>query len=128
MFIYQVSALKWRLWGCFINADRILKARLSYLLIPLPVSPELISFSTSGRLYLRVCALAADYPRSFSGAKHVIMASSSLFTNSVGSACQTAYAGRVSDFEMLLMAVGCNCPPSLTLPHPHFLALSCQLL
>lgn len=57
---------------------------------------------------------------------HLITAPSFLIPNSVGRACQTAYAERRGDFEMLLMTLGYNYPLSFLLPLT--LPLSCPLL
>lgn len=53
---------------------------------------------------------------SFPWVTHLITAPSSLIPNSVGRTCQTAYAERRGDFEMLLMTPGYNYPLSFLLP------------
>lgn len=73
----------------------------------------------------RECTVTMDQALSFPWVTHLIAAPSSLIPNSVGRACQTAYAEIRSDFEMLLMTVGYNYPLSFTPPHSF---LSCPLL
>ena len=67
-----------------------------------------------------------DQALSFPWVTHLITAPSFLIPNSVGRACQTAYAERRGDFEMLLMTLGYNYPLSFLLPLT--LPLSCPLL
>lgn len=92
--------------GYLINDWPPLKSGVIRALIPLPFSS---------------CCRTMDQAPSFPWVTHLITAPSSLIPNSVGRACQTAYAGRRGDFEMLLMTLGYNYP--LSLLHPLTLSL-----
>lgn len=71
------------------------------------------------------CTVTVDQDLPFPWVTHLITAASSLIPNSVGRACQTAYAERRGDFEMLLMTLGYNSPLSFTPTLSFFLVHSC---
>lgn len=110
--------------------DHILRLWLSHLSSTFPFSPWSIPFFS-----MHVCecvwTVTMDQALSFPWVTRLITAPSSLIPNSLGRACQTPYAERRGDFEMLLMTLGYNYPLSFTPTHSFFLSVflvhSCHL-
>lgn len=94
--------------------DHILRWGLSHLLSLFFV---ILFFPPMQFACMCMCTVTVDGALSFPWVTHVIAAPSFFIPNSVGRACQTAYAERRGDFEMLLMTLGYNYPLSLTPPH-----------
>lgn len=111
--------------GCgVINAGPHLKMGVIITSIPLPSLHD--PFLSTTCVHVSVCTVSMGGVLSFPWVTHLITAPSSLIPNSVGRACQTAYAERRGDFEMLLMTLGHNYPLSFTPPHSFFLVHSCH--
>lgn len=124
---HWVGALKWRVSGADLINDRpYLKTGVITSLIPF-LFMILFLFSC-----MHVCecerTVTMDQALSFPRVTHLITAPSFLIPNSVGRACQTAYAERRGDFEMLLMTLGYNYPLSLFTPPHSFSFLSTPVI
>lgn len=95
-------------------SDHLLRLGLSYLL------PYFL-------VLYGMCAVTMDQAPSFPWVTCLITPPSYLVPNSVGRSCQTAYAGKLGDFEMLLMTLGYNYPLCFTPTHSSFLVHSCHI-
>lgn len=131
--LHHVCTLKWRGSGkgdYLINDWPHLKTMVIASLIHFPFSSWSIPFFS-----MHVCEcvsiVTTDQALSFPWVTRLITAPSSLIPNSLGRACQTPYAERRGDFEMLLMTLGYNYPLSFTPTHSFFLSVflvhSCHL-
>lgn len=114
------------LWGYLIIAWPHLKTGVIIAHIPLPFPHD--PFLSAACIHVvGGCTVSMGQTPSIPWVTHLITAPSSLIPNSVGRACQTAYAERRGDFEMLLMTPGHKYPLSFTPPHSFFRVHSCHL-